>query len=237
VDVADTMSENAAPAGSSTYNSDTMYVGDGTWIASENTFLLPNLQGLNFATMQYNSKSCRNARRLLSDHQILTSVRHVKSLRCLATISPSHHWPWCPCRHRLPSGSTFGHFHCPFLLRQPSPRSASAYMASDSHRWPTHCRLHSRVQRRRSRAQSHQPSSWHRSCSLYTGLSTSPCWEPRTSLREGKGQEKVTPESHGMLRRICVLLHFYKIADLRCSYINGLAGLLLCLGPPRYLWA
>lgn len=33
-----------------------MYVGDGTWVSSENTFLLPNLQGLNFATMQYNSK-------------------------------------------------------------------------------------------------------------------------------------------------------------------------------------
>lgn len=50
------MSDNAAPAGSSTYDSGTMYVGDGTWIASKNTFLLPNLQGLNFATMQYNSK-------------------------------------------------------------------------------------------------------------------------------------------------------------------------------------
>ena len=31
-----------------------MYVGDGTWDAQSNTFLLPNLQGLNFATMRYN---------------------------------------------------------------------------------------------------------------------------------------------------------------------------------------
>jgi hypothetical protein len=31
-----------------------MYVGDGTWDASRNDFLLPNLVGLNFETMRYN---------------------------------------------------------------------------------------------------------------------------------------------------------------------------------------
>jgi hypothetical protein len=31
-----------------------MYVGDGTWDSQRNTFLLPNLQGLNLATTQYN---------------------------------------------------------------------------------------------------------------------------------------------------------------------------------------
>jgi hypothetical protein len=31
-----------------------MYVGDGTWDSERNTFLLPNLQGLNLATTQYN---------------------------------------------------------------------------------------------------------------------------------------------------------------------------------------
>ena len=43
-----------SPAGSSQYSSNTMYVGDGTWDASRNTFLLPNLVGLNFDTMRYN---------------------------------------------------------------------------------------------------------------------------------------------------------------------------------------
>lgn len=43
-----------APAGSSSYESDTMTVGDGTWDSSRNTFLLPNLVGLNFETMRYN---------------------------------------------------------------------------------------------------------------------------------------------------------------------------------------
>jgi hypothetical protein len=47
---ADTLS----PAGSSSYSSNTMYVGDGTWDATRNDFLLPNLMGLNFESMRYN---------------------------------------------------------------------------------------------------------------------------------------------------------------------------------------
>lgn len=31
-----------------------MYVGDGTWDSQRNTFLLPNLQGLNFETTRLN---------------------------------------------------------------------------------------------------------------------------------------------------------------------------------------
>ena len=46
--------DNLSPPGSSTYSSGTMYVGDGTWDASRNDFLLPNLVGLNFETMRYN---------------------------------------------------------------------------------------------------------------------------------------------------------------------------------------
>jgi hypothetical protein len=42
--------------GSSTYDSNTLHVGDGTWDASRDDFLLPNLIGLNFETMQYNGK-------------------------------------------------------------------------------------------------------------------------------------------------------------------------------------
>ncbi|OCL15433.1 hypothetical protein AOQ84DRAFT_329403 [Glonium stellatum] len=48
-----------SPPGSSVYSSDTMYVGDGTWDSSRNTFLLPNLQGLNLATTQYNGMGNR----------------------------------------------------------------------------------------------------------------------------------------------------------------------------------
>jgi hypothetical protein len=49
---ADTLS----PPGSSSYSSDTLVVGDGTWDFTKNTFLLPNLMGLNFETMQYNGE-------------------------------------------------------------------------------------------------------------------------------------------------------------------------------------
>lgn len=42
--------------GESTYNGATMVVGDGTWDFTKNTFLLPNLMGMNFETMRYNGK-------------------------------------------------------------------------------------------------------------------------------------------------------------------------------------
>jgi len=51
------MTDNLTPPGSATYSSNTMTVGDGTWDATENTFLLPNLVGLNYETMRYNGES------------------------------------------------------------------------------------------------------------------------------------------------------------------------------------
>lgn len=46
--------EGLSAPGSASYTSDTMTVGDGTWDFTKNTFLLPNLVGLDFETMQYN---------------------------------------------------------------------------------------------------------------------------------------------------------------------------------------
>jgi hypothetical protein len=46
--------DSFSPPGSSSYSSNTMHVGDGTWDFTKNTFLLPNLMGLNFETMRYN---------------------------------------------------------------------------------------------------------------------------------------------------------------------------------------
>lgn len=48
--------DELSTAGSAKYDSETMTVGDGTWDFSKNTFLLPNLQGLNFDTMRYNGE-------------------------------------------------------------------------------------------------------------------------------------------------------------------------------------
>ncbi|KAF9883491.1 hypothetical protein FE257_003405 [Aspergillus nanangensis] len=54
------MSSNGlSPPGSSTYASDTLHVGDGTWDSGRDTFLLPNLVGINFETMRYNGMGNR----------------------------------------------------------------------------------------------------------------------------------------------------------------------------------
>ncbi len=48
--------EGLSAPGTAEYSSDTMTVGDGTWDFNRNTFLLPNLEGVNFATLQYNGE-------------------------------------------------------------------------------------------------------------------------------------------------------------------------------------
>lgn len=59
-----------------------MYVGDGTWDKSRNDFLLPNLQGLNFATMRYNGMGNRFAglpeyHQLILGHGVLAAITFI----------------------------------------------------------------------------------------------------------------------------------------------------------------
>ena len=49
--------QDMSSPGTATYDSDGLSVGDGTWDFSKNTFLLPNLMGLNFESMRYNGES------------------------------------------------------------------------------------------------------------------------------------------------------------------------------------
>ncbi|KAF1966939.1 hypothetical protein BU23DRAFT_543519 [Bimuria novae-zelandiae CBS 107.79] len=72
------MSGLSAP-GESAYSSDTLFVGDGTWDSQRNTFLLPNLQGLNLATTQYNGmgnrfRNMNGYRGLVQAHGILAAI-------------------------------------------------------------------------------------------------------------------------------------------------------------------
>lgn len=60
------LDDMSAP-GTATYSSDTMVVGDGTWDFTKNNLLLPNLQGLNLATTQYNG-TLREEPHLTSHH-------------------------------------------------------------------------------------------------------------------------------------------------------------------------
>ncbi|OTA95107.1 hypothetical protein M434DRAFT_394000 [Hypoxylon sp. CO27-5] len=65
--------------GSASYTSDTMVVGDGTWDFTKNTFLLPNLVGLNIDTMRYNGMGNRFAtvpqyHQLITGHGVLAVI-------------------------------------------------------------------------------------------------------------------------------------------------------------------
>ncbi|KAI0014180.1 hypothetical protein F4779DRAFT_561048 [Xylariaceae sp. FL0662B] len=71
--------EGLSAPGSASYDSDTMVVGDGTWDFTKNTFLLPNLVGLNFETMRYNGMGNRFAtlgqyHQLVMGHGILAVI-------------------------------------------------------------------------------------------------------------------------------------------------------------------
>ncbi|KAF2770034.1 hypothetical protein EJ03DRAFT_374091 [Teratosphaeria nubilosa] len=68
-----------SPAGSSSYSSSTLHVGDGTWDSGRDDFLLPNLVGLNFATMQYNGmgnrfKNLPEYHQLITGHGVLAAI-------------------------------------------------------------------------------------------------------------------------------------------------------------------
>ena len=56
-----------------------MFVGDGTWDKSRNSFLLPNLQGLNFETMRYNGmgnrfKGLPQYHKIILGHGVLAAI-------------------------------------------------------------------------------------------------------------------------------------------------------------------
>ena len=68
-----------SPPGFSTYDSNTMTVGDGTWDTDRNSFLLPNLVGLNFDTMRYNGMGNRfrdlpQYHRLILGHGVVAAI-------------------------------------------------------------------------------------------------------------------------------------------------------------------
>lgn len=71
--------DTLSPAGSSTYNSDTLNVGDGTWDFTKNTYLLPPLMGVNFETMRYNGMGNRFStipqyHRIVLAHGIIAAI-------------------------------------------------------------------------------------------------------------------------------------------------------------------
>ncbi|KAK2738141.1 hypothetical protein FQN55_000761 [Onygenales sp. PD_40] len=94
-------SPQLAPPGSSTYSSSTLNVGDGTWDSQRNTFLLPNLMGLNFETMRYNGMGNR-FREMAGYHSLIRAHGVIAAITFLGLIpaailmarfySPSPYW-------------------------------------------------------------------------------------------------------------------------------------------------
>ncbi|KAI2470643.1 hypothetical protein F4781DRAFT_171674 [Annulohypoxylon bovei var. microspora] len=71
--------DSLSAPGTATYASDTLVVGDGTWDFTKNTFLLPNLVGLNIDTMRYNGMGNRFStveqyHQLVTGHGILAVI-------------------------------------------------------------------------------------------------------------------------------------------------------------------
>ncbi|ODH53609.1 hypothetical protein GX48_00027 [Paracoccidioides brasiliensis] len=94
-------SPQLAPPGSSTYSSNILNVGDGTWDSQRNTFLLPNLMGLNFEAMRYNGMGNR-FREMAGYHSLIRAHGVLAAITFLCLIptailmarfySPSPYW-------------------------------------------------------------------------------------------------------------------------------------------------
>ncbi|KAK4984489.1 hypothetical protein LTR50_006564 [Elasticomyces elasticus] len=90
------MADSLSSPGSSTYSGTTMHVGDGTWDASKDTFLLPNLVGLNFATMRLNGMGNRFAAlpqyyRLILGHGVIAALTFLLIVPSAILIARFYH--------------------------------------------------------------------------------------------------------------------------------------------------
>ncbi|QIW96944.1 hypothetical protein AMS68_002462 [Peltaster fructicola] len=86
----------SAPGGS-IYSSSTMYVGDGTWDSDRNSFLLPNLMGLNFDTMQYNGMGNRfrdlpQYQSLILGHGVMAAIVFIVIVPAAIFTAKYGHW-------------------------------------------------------------------------------------------------------------------------------------------------
>lgn len=82
--------------GTSSYDSNTLSVGDGTWDSSRNDFLLPNLQGLNFDTMRYNGMGNRfrdqpEYHNLILGHGIMAAITFLGVVPAAIFIARFYH--------------------------------------------------------------------------------------------------------------------------------------------------
>lgn len=139
------------PPGSSTYDSDTvgLHVGDGTWDAGRDDFLLPNLMGLPFDAMRYNGTSTAFK---ASEEMLIWGYRNGKSIREPGRISSANTGAWHLCRHHFPCCCACSDIHRKILPQKPSVSIADAYLAANNDALPRYSRTNTRLVRRWSSA-------------------------------------------------------------------------------------
>ena len=134
-------SPGLAPPGSSSYSSNTLNVGDGTWDSQRNTFLLPNLVGLNYKTMRYNGR-IGLVRRLL----LFTDLdRHGQSIPRTPRLSlPNPRSRHCR-RHHFPPYCPSGHHDQPLLHPKACQGCTVSHLAANIDTIVDDCYFHTRV--------------------------------------------------------------------------------------------
>lgn len=136
-------SPQLAPAGSSTYSSNTMSVGDGTWDTQRNTFLLPNLVGLNFDTMRYNGGS--SFLELADVKTTADKVRHGESISRADAISHPDPRSWDRRSHYIPLDSSIVDNDSSILRQATVLGIAIAHLASGHDIVVDDCHLRARL--------------------------------------------------------------------------------------------
>ena len=104
-----------------------MHVGDGTWDTEMDTFLLPNLVGLNFDTMRYNGK----AHSTLNGVAFSNTHRHGKPVSRHAAVSKSHSCPWRHRSYRFPLDCTVSDPHLTLPQSEYAQGAENTHMAPD----------------------------------------------------------------------------------------------------------
>ena len=157
------LSPQLSTPGSSSYDSPTMTVGDGTWDSESNTFLLPNLQGLNFDTMRYNGREQKPAIRFW-----LTTCRHGQSLQEYARLLQPHPSPRYPGSDNVLVHRSLCHYISPILRKEPSAGAAITHLVSDSDGLAVDCSLHCRLHGCRNAEELDKPAPRDRSRAIHT---------------------------------------------------------------------
>lgn len=154
-------------AGSSTYSSNTLHVGDGTWDTQRDTFLLPNLMGLNFETMRYNGQSTWT---YADNWVLLTHFRHGQSVQGYGRIPFHYYRARCYCNDCFLGPRPYFDLNHPILLpMEPILGIQAPCLVSDTHAALVNGSVCAGLVCGRTKAKPDQPTPWNWPSNLCDG--------------------------------------------------------------------